>query len=350
MPKTTQYAPVLAKIGAQRSKLLSENKIKTLAESRNLTEISAQLRDSTYQEQIARITPPLTARKLERAFNENLIDTYLKIIDYSPKKAVQYLQLYLLRFEVEHVKALLKSTNAKLTAEQKYAKIYFAVEDYLNHHAVIEDAAKASTIAQFVHAFKGTEYFAPLTTAMKTYEETASTASFDVLLDKYFYEKLCESYQKLSKKERSRAEFYASMETDSFTLLMLLRSKILNLDPNWLRFAIPQAQFNLPKNKVEALVSALDFDSALKIVLGTVYGKFFTKGLDPHEVVANAEKAFRKAVFQHAEASTITETFNIGLPLAFLTQKEAEVRNLAALSLGVEAAMKPEAIRNLLLV
>ena len=70
----------------------------------------------------------------------------------------------------------------------------------------------------------------------------------------------------------------------------------------------------------------------------------------PEETIANAGKAFKKAVFQHAKSNAISETFNIGSPLAFLTQKEAEVYNLTILSLGVDAAMKPEEIRNLLLV
>ena len=45
----------------------------------------------------------------------------------------------------------------------------------------------------------------------------------------------------------------------------------------------------------------------------------------------------------------IKEVFNIVLPLAFITQKEAEVYNLTVLSLGVEGAMQPEEIRSLLL-
>ena len=42
--------------------------------------------------------------------------------------------------------------------------------------------------------------------------------------------------------------------------------------------------------------------------------------------------------------------FNVGSPLAFLTQKETEVYNLTVLSLGVDAAMKPDEIRNQLLI
>ena len=78
MTQTTLYSAVLAKIGAERSKLLSETKLKTLTESKNLSELAAQLRDTSYQEQIGKVSLPLTSRKLERAFNENLIATYVK--------------------------------------------------------------------------------------------------------------------------------------------------------------------------------------------------------------------------------------------------------------------------------
>ena len=87
---------------------------------------------------------PITSRKLERAFNENLIETYLKIVKYSPKNARKYLSLYLLRFEIEQHKGLIKATSAKLSPEQKLTKIYFSVEDYFKRRRFMEEAAKAS--------------------------------------------------------------------------------------------------------------------------------------------------------------------------------------------------------------
>ncbi len=244
----------------------------------------------------------------------------------------------------------MKATSAKLTPEQKSAKIYFSVEDYLKKRAVIEEAVKASTVNQIIHAFKGTEYWSALNMGLKNYEENGSTASFDVFMDKLFYEKLYDSYNCLPKKEKPYAYFYASIENDGFTLLTLLRGKHLNHEPNWLRLVIPQNYFNLHKSTVEALVSAVDFESALKIVLDSYYGKFFVKAQNPEETIANAEKAFKKAVFQHAKSSAISETFNIGSPLAFMTQKEAEVFNLTILSLSVSSEMKHDEMRNQLLL
>ena len=207
MSRTTSYAPILAKIGAERSKLLSEDKLKAISGSRNLTEFSAQLRDTVYQEQIAKVIPPVTTRKLERAFNENLIEVFIKIIKNSPKKAKKYLELYLLRYEIEHVKTIMKITTAKLPPEQKLAKIYFSVENYFKKSAAMEEAVKASNVGQAIHAFKSMEYWSALNMGLKTYEEKASTAHFDVFIDKLFYEKLFESFECLSKK-RSRMRFF----------------------------------------------------------------------------------------------------------------------------------------------
>jgi len=258
--------------------------------------------------------------------------------------------LYLLRFEVENIKALIKATNANLSSEQKLAKVYFSAEDFLKNRTMIEEASKASSIKQISDTLKKTDYALALSMGLQSYEENASTTCLDVLLDKVFYEKLFDAYEQLPKKEKHHASFYASLQNDSYTLLTLLRGKNLTYDANWLRLAVPHDNFNLPRETVEALVTAVDFETAIKIAIEGYYGKYFVKGKDPKETLGNAEKAFSKALFDHAKASVITENFNIGAPLAFLTQKEAEVHNLIVLSAGVEAAMKPEEIQSQLLL
>jgi V/A-type H+-transporting ATPase subunit C len=340
----------LAKIGAERSKLLSEAKIKSLTETESLSELTAQLRDTSYQEQIAKVPMPFTSIKLERAFQENQIAAIMKIIKNSPEQSAKYLGLYICRFEVENIKALIKATNAKLDREQKLAKIYFTAEDYLRNRAVIEEAAKAETTKQVVNALKRTEYALALSMGQQSYEENGFTTCFDVLIDKVFYEKLYSGYVGLSKNEKTKAYFYASIENDSFTLLTLLRGKNLNYDPNWLRLAVPFDNFNIYAETIEDMVTAVDFEAALKIALNSYYARFFAKVDNPEETVANAERAFKKVVLKHAKASRVSENFNLGLPLSYLTQKENEVHNLTAISSGVEAAVNPEDIQAQLLL
>lgn len=338
------YAGVLAKIGAERGKLLSENKFKTLAETKDLSGFTSQLRDTSYQAQIAKVPLPLTGRKLERAFNENLIESTEKIITNSPRHAKNFLNLHILWLELENIKVLIKAANVDLNPEQRLAKVYFSVEDYLKNRVVFEDAAKASGVKQVVNAFKNTAYRTNLNLGLAGYEETGSTARIDIFLDKMFYEKLQDSYHRLKKSEKPHALLYASIQNDSFTLLTLLRGKALNHEANWLRLTVPKNNFNISKETVEALLCAPDFESALKIAIESHYGKYFLKSAIPEESLGFAEKAFKKARFEYAKSSRISENFNIGAPLAFLTQKEAEVHNLIALSTGVDAAVNPERI------
>jgi V/A-type H+/Na+-transporting ATPase subunit C len=350
LTQTSRYATVLPKMGAERTKFLSETKLKALSESKNVGDIASQLHDSSYQEQIARIVPPITGRKLERAFTENLIETYLKIIKYAPERAKRYLDIYLSRFEAENVKTLIRTANVNMPLEQRLAKVYLTVEKYLDKVAVVEKAAKASGISQVVAAFKNTEYSSALSMGLKSFEETGSTTCLDIFLDTLFYEKLYAAFKSLPRREKSHAAFYASIENDSFILLTLLRGKNLNYDPNWLRLAVPNCFFNLDKKEVESIVSALNYEAALKIVGDSYYAKYFERKPTPEETIANAEKAFRKAILAYAKKSVLRETFNIGSTLSFITLKEAEVHNLTALTLGVESGMKPEAIRNQLLI
>ncbi len=237
-----------------------------------------------------------------------------------------------------------------ISLDEKLGKIYLSAEDYLKNRSVIEETAKAPDIKQVVKALKKTDYAPALNMGLQSYEEDGSTACLDVLTDKTFYEKLHDCYESLPKKEKPHAHFYASIENDSYTLLTLLRGKNLNYDANWLRLAVPPNNFYLDKETVEAMVTAADFESALKIAFDSHYTGFFAKAQSPEETVANAEKAFKKAALQHAKASKIPEIFNIGAPLAFMTQKEAEVHTLTALSSGVEAAIKPEDIQRQLLL
>ena len=70
----------------------------------------------------------------------------------------------------------MKTTSAKLTPEQKLAKIYFSVENYFKKLAAMEEAVKASNVAQTIHAFKGTEYWSALNMGLKSFTRVLSAS------------------------------------------------------------------------------------------------------------------------------------------------------------------------------
>jgi vacuolar-type H+-ATPase subunit C/Vma6 len=347
--QTKNYAQVLPKIGVERKGLLSDVKVKALSDSKSLSDFVAQLRDTAYHEQVSKLPTPFNTRKLERAFNDNLLNTYLMMLKNLPKNIKPFFELYLEQLEIEHIKMLIKATLANMPPEEKLAKMYLPVEDYFNNRGVIEEAAKASTVSQLVQALKKTDYFSSLNTGLKKYDETGSALYFDLLLDKQYFDKLCTVYWKIPKKEQPHARFYASMNVDGYLLSTILRGKALGYDSDWLRVSLPTNCFNLNQRTVESLLYAIDYDAALKIVESTDYKTYFVHAGSPEETISAAEKAFKNAVLQHAKSRVLLDVFNIGAPLSFITLKEADVHNLIALTVSIDAMLKPEEIQNHLL-
>jgi vacuolar-type H+-ATPase subunit C/Vma6 len=336
LSQTKNYAQVLPKIGVERRGLLSDIEVKGLSESKSLSDFVAQLRGSGYQEQISKLTAPFTPKKLERAFNENLINTYLMLIKNLPKNVKPFFELYLERFQIEHIKMLLKTTLVKLSSEEKLSKIYLPVEDYFHNRAIIEEAVKTSTISSVVQVFKKTQYYTSLSEGLKKYDETGSTIHFDLLLDRQYFDRLYIAYENLPKNEQPHAKFYASMSIDGFLLFTVLRGKTLGYDPNWLKVALPDNHF-MNEHTFISLLYAIDYDTALKtIASSTEYKNYFTQTSTPEETISTAEKAFKTAIIQHAKSRALMDTFNIGAPLSFITLKEANIHNLTSAALNID--------------
>ncbi|MCL2135866.1 MAG: V-type ATPase subunit [Candidatus Bathyarchaeota archaeon] len=340
MVQTKNYAQVLPKIGVERRGLLSDIELKTLSESKNLSDFVAQLRGSAYQEQISKLTVPFSPRKLEHAFNENLINTYIMLIKSLPKNLKPYFEMYLERFQIEHMKILVKMALAKFPHEEKTSKLYLTVEDYFHNRAAIEEAAKTSTLSSIVQAFKKTDYYTSLSIGLKKYEETGSTVYFNILLDRQYFDKLYSIYEKLPENEQTYAKFYAGMNVDGFVLFTILRGKALGYDPDWLKVALPDNCINIPERTFATLLYAIDYDTALKIVGTTEYKTHFLLTGTPEETISAAEKAFKNAMTQHAKSRALLDVFNIGAPLSFITLKESNVHSLTVLALNIDTITK----------
>jgi len=348
--KARLYSNVLVKIGAERNLLLSEEKMQSLTQCKNLDEFASELKETIYSEILTKVSQPYSARKFERALREKLIETICKIMLNSPEIVHDFLEVYLLKFEIENLKTILRAASIGLSFEEIRDRVYLQVEDFLKRREIFTKAMMAINVRSVVEVLRSTEYGPLLMAGLKRYEETGSIKPFEILLDKMFYQKLGDALSNLPKKEQRYALFYVSLENDGFNLCTILRAKNLGYDPHWIRMAISRYSFNVSEEVVENLVMADDFESALKIAMQTYYGKFFIHGETPEEIVSRAEKAFRESVFTYAKKTRVGDLSNVGVVLGFLIQKEVEVRNLTVISLGIEYGWKSDNILAMLLL
>jgi V/A-type H+-transporting ATPase subunit C len=343
------YSNVLVKVGVERSKLLTKEKLERLTDCKTLEEFASELRETVYGEKLAKVTLPYTSRTFERVFRESLIDVVIKIVRSSPERVSEFLKTYLLKFEQENLKTILRAVSVGLPYDEITSKMYLSVENFLKRQELILKAAMAIHLKAVVDVLRTTLYGSSLITGLQKCEETGSTKCFDILLDRMFYENFGETFKDLPKNEQEHAFFYVSRETDRFNILTILRAKLLGYEPNWIRMAISRNFYNAPEQTIEKMLMADYFESAFKIVEQSYYKKLFVKAETPEETISAAEKAFRRDIFEHAKKTKIGDPFNVGTPIAFIVKKEIELYNLTAISLGIDYAWKKDDISGLLL-
>jgi vacuolar-type H+-ATPase subunit C/Vma6 len=339
-----KYANVQVKIGYERGELLSKAKMEELAAIKSLADAVNNLKQTMYGDELARISLPFTVMKVERAFRQNFLEALFKIVKNSPKSTMGFLRNLVIWFEYENVKNILRAVNTRFELEELPSRVFFSVEDFLHHRELFEKALAVIDVPSAVGILKDVANKPPLALGIKQFEETGSTRFFEFLLDKSYYENLAYDFEGLPKRERKSASFYAETEVDGFMINTVLRGKLFGYDLQTLRVIIPQRYFRLSNNDVEALLESSSFEDALKIVLGTPYGRFLVKREGNYETITSFGKNLEMAIFGYASKRRIAEAFNVGAPLSFIEQKRVEVHNLVKLSLGLEYGLKPEKI------
>lgn len=349
MSQEQLYSNVLVKVGVERSHLLNKEKLERLTDCKTLEEFASELRETIYGEKLTKLMLPYKSRNFERLFRESLIEVGIKIVRSSPEIASSFLKTYLLKFEHENIKTILRAASIGLPSDEITSKIYLSVENFLKRQEIISKAAMAIHVKSVVDVLRSTIYGPSLISGLQKYEETGSTKCFDILLDRMFYEQLGETFKDLPKKEQEHVFFYVSRETDEFNTLTILRAKLLGYEPHWIRMAISRNSYNVPEQTIESMLMADDFESVFSIIKQSYYKKLFVKAEIPAETISAAEKAFRRDLFERAKKTKVGDPFNVGTPISFMVKKEIELYNLTAISLGIEYNWKKDDISRLLL-
>ncbi len=130
MSQEQLYSNVLVKIGVERSNLLSKEKLQRLTDSNSLTELITELRTTIYAEKLSKLTTPYSTDDLERAFRETFIEVCIKMVKNSPLTVSAFLKIYLLKFEHENIKTILRAISIGLPYDDIKNKLYMSVENF----------------------------------------------------------------------------------------------------------------------------------------------------------------------------------------------------------------------------
>ncbi|MEM1776357.1 MAG: V-type ATPase subunit, partial [Nitrososphaerota archaeon] len=161
---------------------------------------------------------------------------------------------------------------------------------------------------------------------------------FEVFLDRYFYENILSELKKINRDERKSLSEIVTYELDCYLITASLRAKMCGLTSAEMRkFMLPQG-INLSKKDVEKLIQAMKIEEVLGEISKTVYEDVL-RNIDtskPVLLVDSVEKWFRERLLKTVRKTFLESIFKQAVILSFIKLKEFEVKNLSAISFGIE--------------
>ena len=353
-----KYKRIMPKITVVKLKLMEPKEIANLV-GMSLHHISSMLEKTPYKAEISETsTKELSSNSLEEALLKNFINTCEELMGMSPKRIRLLLSTFLMKFEADCVKAILRAKKAELDANE--AMKYIMPVGRLNEARCRKTLEISENIADVVESLSDMEFGSVLEKAFAVYEKEKNFYLLEVALDRHVYSKIWRAIGKLGGLDKKIARTVIGLEIDSANVKTILRCKAMGImDYQIRRYLIPVSDV-FSEKELEQLIKEPDIqsliDSLVRLAKNTMardYRYTFAE-LQKQDVISltTLETILDRGLVETSlrMLKRYTAFFNIGLMLAFLNLKWFEVRNLRAITRGTESGIPPDRVKKLLIL
>ncbi len=332
-----RYAYVNAIVGGMKSFLLEEQQYKVLIESTTLDDAFNFLKTSThYGKKLGKVAGA-SIYEIELILFENLTEEYGKIIRALHKNARKFAEKYAEKCVINTVKSLIIS---KISGE----KSDLLLIPYGNlSRETIEKLIELESVEEMIENLKFVGFYHILKENIAKTRESFYLLS--AALDRYYYTNLYKTMQDLTKEDRSIIERLIGGEVDIKNLLLILRLRGSAEEEVW-KLLIPQ-KYKLKDNELRIFFNTVKPEEIISQMPPNPYSEFIIRGIKRYKETnsfLSLEKELRKYLITSYKKCFYGERFNIGVPLAYLTLKENEIKNIIAILRGKEANLPPSEI------
>ena len=353
-----KYKRIMPKITVAKLKLMEPKKITDLV-GMSLHHISSILEKTPYKTEISEVSAKgLSSISLEDALLQNFIKTCEELMELSPKGIRLLLSTFLMKFEANCIKAILRAKKAELDVDE--AMKYIMPVGRLDEARCRKTLEISENIADVVESLSDMEYGSVLEKAFAVYEEEKIFYLLEVAIDRYVYSKIWRAIGKLGGLDKKIARTVIGLEIDSTNVKTILRCKAMGISEDQIRrYLIPVSEVFSEKELEEAMREA-DMQSFINSLVRLArrsmardYQYIFTEIQELHVTsLTTLETILDRGLVETSlrMLKRYTPYFNIGLILAFLNLKWFEVRNLRAIMKGSEAGIPPDRVKKLLIL
>jgi len=331
----TNYSYINTRVRAMESKLFtSDVYIKLL--NMEVSQIARYLGEFEYKEEIDYLSRDYRGIDLiEHALNDNLANTYNKLLKMSGKKASTYAFAVLKRWDIHNIISILRGIFARVSAKD-IEKTLIPIGEI--PFAFIKSLINLVTYQEVIKKLKKIDQFAFL-------DETKEISDIESELYKNYYTNVLEKFKK---DKKSLFVNFIKMEIDIINLRNILRMRRYG-------FTVEEEQKNVIDGGFYFNIEKLGFllrapgDEFLNAVKKTPYGRI----LESHwsePTLFNVEEALEKFLMEYAKKQFKGEHLTIIPVLHYIISKKVEVDNIRKISRGKVSNLEKKIIEDSLVM
>ncbi|HYC11986.1 MAG TPA: V-type ATPase subunit [Nitrososphaerales archaeon] len=339
---------------ALRGTILDRETVQKLAEATSLDELVNRLRSTPYSDYLSALTPPFTARRIERTLRERLAVVHHSAITGAGRYRI--LELYYLRHIAWDLKTALKSKALNRPYEEAVEYLDMKAEELAGRRDLIIRVLSAKDVHEAVSLLSGTEFSDDVEKALSAFTSKGEVRFFDLFLDHAVLSAISKEYTSNFKLyASSRATDVAGVEAivandiDAYNVLSVLRSKLWGLPEAEARSLMIVPTHRVSSAALGRMVVADSIPEAVRQA-GRTYGAAGQGTKSDEEIIDEVDDGFLVEMRATAAKAFVWQGLGPGAMLALVRLLEFEVGNLAAIAIGIEARMDVKTILNRLRV
>ncbi|AEC51750.1 V-type ATP synthase subunit C [Pyrococcus sp. NA2] len=335
--KYTPYSYPNARIRAMEARLLTDQRLSELSESGTLQNFVVNLEDTDYGERLSSLSS-YNLEEVERALELSLSDLLELMVKIMPKRIRGLFEIMLEEWDVRNIINVVKAKFSNLPPQDFIIPTGKLLPK-------VRAMAESKAMEEMLVILEGTEYEEPL---RKLLLREIDLQAFEVELYKIYYSRLLKYVKSRKGEERIISQEFVNMLIDYKNINVILRAKLSSLSPEEIRnLIIPGG--SLSRSTIEAMINSEDVMMALGELEGSRYGEVLKDVREAIEEgkIEKVEEALKKYMIKRMKELSQFYPLSVAVALAYLLEREEEVRKLKAIAKLIEDKVKPEKIKEI---
>lgn len=178
-----------------------------------------------------------------------------KIISYSPMNLRNFLQDYLLKYEIMNLKQIISGIILGLDLEEKRNNINFLVQDFLDREEFMTDLLKLSSLEELRLSLRNTRYYKSVREGILYFRNNKEIFVLESFLDQLYYQNLVRERKNLSTLERKMIILFTHYITEIYNIKIIYRGILNKVDRNLLSQFLVEGPIFLDMDDLNSLLN-----------------------------------------------------------------------------------------------